>query len=138
MSDEELKKIFDKEGGPEHTRSLEKFLLENGQDFKSFCAKRPKLQAELYELQIENQIKFVQRNRMLNNSKLRGFARKEFDDHKDRFVIARPSAAAVELVFSRQYQFDKINRHSYQRFFHRSQPLKWEFLPDGDNDCPCC
>lgn len=79
----------------------------------------------------------MQRNRTLNKSKLAGFARSTEHERNDRFVLARPSASAVELIFSRQYHLDTYTRHTAQRYFEKHQPLKWEFLRD-DGECPCC
>jgi hypothetical protein len=67
-----------------------------------------------------------------------GFARKDYDKRTDRFVLSRPHNAMEEMIFSRDYQADKVHQQSFPRFFKPSQPHAWEFAPEGASDCPVC
>ena len=66
-------------------------------------------------------MKYVQQNKQLNNSKVNGFARILEHKCEDKFVVARPSATSLELVFNRQYQLDKLRSHNFQRYFDMKQ-----------------
>lgn len=54
----------------------------------------------------------------MNQCKLTGFASNLKESLTDDFVLSRPSASAMELIFQRKYFLDRVNKGTFARYYN--------------------
>lgn len=138
LDDEAVREKFAQDGGPEYLKNLEQFLKDNDGLFEAYRSNRRTAQKMLYELMIQQQLRFVKKKSKTNASKIEsGFSRRNTETDRDDFVLSRPSSSCIEMIFNRQYHLDRYWRGQLHRYFQPDQPLRWEFS-DHETACPVC